>query len=52
MSILKEVIRWICLVLGLRRVPKEENQQRDQDRCSVRDGWSEMAARMRQDSTK
>lgn len=52
MSMLKEIIRWICLVLGLKRAPKKEAQPCDQDRCSVRDGWSEMAARMRQDSTK
>jgi hypothetical protein len=49
---LKGIIRWICLVLGLGRAPKKEAQPSDEDRCSVRDGWSEMAARVRQDSTK
>lgn len=52
MSMLKEIWREILLVLGLNRVPKEEAQPQDQARCSVRDSWGEMAARMRQGSMK
>ena len=49
MSVLKRVWRRILLVLGLKRAPKSEARKQDQEQCSVRDGWSEMAARVREE---
>lgn len=48
-SMLKGTIRWVCLVFGLKRAPKKEAQQQDQDKCSVRDCWGEMASRTREE---
>lgn len=49
MNMLKEIWREICLVLGLGRKPKADAKKQDEDPCSVRDCWGEMAARAREE---
>lgn len=49
MSMLKKIWHGILLVLGLGRKPKADAQKQDEDPCSVRDCWGEMAARAREE---